>query len=191
METNMNSIEQIPINRARAAADLAAAPPLAVLSAGGLTAGLVRTSNDAGATVARLALALILFPHGAQHALGWFGGYGFTGTFGWMTTTLGFPAPLAALAIVVELLAPLALLVGLGSRLAAAGLFGLMLGAAKTHLANGFFMNWFGSQPPGSEGFEYHLLVMALAVVVVIKGGGALSLDGAIGRTIRRGLPAA
>jgi putative oxidoreductase len=138
---------------------------------------VLTTTADSGATIARLTLAVILFPHGAQHALGWFGGYGFAGTFGWMTGTLGFPAPLAALAIVVELLAPLALLVGVAGRAAAAGLFGLMLGAASTHLANGFFMNWFGKLPAGQEGFEYHLLVMALAAVVMVKGSGALSLD--------------
>jgi putative oxidoreductase len=138
---------------------------------------VLATQRDPGATIARLTLGLVMFPHGAQHALGWFGGYGFAGTFGWMTRTLGFPAPLAALAIVVELLAPLALVLGLGGRLAAAGIFGLMLGAASTHLGNGFFMNWFGGLPAGQEGFEYHLLVMALAAVVAVKGSGALSLD--------------
>jgi putative oxidoreductase len=142
---------------------------------------IVRTTNDAGATIARTAVALILFPHGAQHALGWFGGYGFRGTHAWMTQTLGFPAPLAALAIVVELLAPLALLVGLGSRLAALGLAGLMAGAISTHLPSGFFMNWFGKLPTGQEGFEYHLLVVALLAVVVVKGSGALSLDRRLG----------
>jgi putative oxidoreductase len=144
-------------------------------------------ATDAGAAplVARLALGLVLFPHGAQHALGWFGGYGFAGTLGWMTDTLGFPAPLAALAIVVELLAPIALVLGLGSRLAALGLAGLMVGAIGTHASNGFFMNWFGALPAGAEGFEYHLLVIALAAVVVLAGGGAASLDGRLARARR------
>ena len=141
------------------------------------TRALLATDAAAAPLVARTSLALLLFPHGAQHALGWFGGYGFAGTLGWMTDTLGFPAPAAALAIAVELVAPLALLVGLGSRLAALGLVGLMLGAASTHAANGFFMNWFGALPAGGEGFEYHLAVIALAAVVAIAGGGALSLD--------------
>lgn len=138
---------------------------------------LVQTTDRRAPLAARLALGLILFPHGAQHALGWFGGYGFRGTLGWMTGTLGFPTPLAALAIVVELLAPIALVAGLGGRVAAAGVIGLMIGAASTHVANGFFMNWFGALPAGSEGFEYHLLVIALAAVVAIEGSGALSLD--------------
>jgi putative oxidoreductase len=143
----------------------------------------VRTSDDKGPFIARLALAGVLFPHGAQHALGWFGGYGFSGTFQWMSQTLGFPAPLAALAIVVELLAPVALLFGVGGRLAAAGLFGLMVGAAKTHAAVGFFMNWFGTLPAGSEGFEYHLLVMALAGVVMVRGSGYLSVDALLAKS--------
>ena len=119
---------------------------------------LFRTSPTPLPTLARLAVGLILFPHGAQHVLGWFGGYGFRGTLGWMTGTLGFPAFLAVLALVTEITAPVALVLGLGGRLAALGVIGLMLGAASTHLANGFFMNWFGALPAGSEGFEYHLI---------------------------------
>ncbi len=64
---------------------------------------LIATTNDLAPLVARLVLGLVMLPHAAQHALGWFGGYGFAGTLGWMTKTLGFPAPLAALAIVTEL----------------------------------------------------------------------------------------
>ena len=144
---------------------------------------LVATEAAVAPLVARVSLGLLLFPHGAQHALGWFGGYGFAGTLGWMTGTLGFPAPAAALAIVVELLAPVALVLGIGSRLAALGVVGLMLGALSTHVANGFFMNWFGTQPAGSEGYEYHLLVIALAAVVTLAGGGALSVDRRLSRS--------
>lgn len=135
------------------------------------------TRREPAPLVARLVLGLVMFPHGAQHALGWFGGYGLHGTLGWMTGTLGFPAPLAALAIVVELVAPIALVLGLGGRLAAAGIIGLMIGAASTHLPNGFFMNWFGTLKPGVEGYEYHLIAIALAGVVAIAGSGALSID--------------
>jgi putative oxidoreductase len=94
-----------------------------------------------------------------------------------MTGTLGFPAPLAALAIVTELVAPFFLIAGLGGRLAAGGIAYIMAGAILSHAPAGFFMNWFGKLPPGTEGFEYHLLVTALAVVVAIKGSGALSVD--------------
>ena len=138
---------------------------------------LLSTRADFGTLTGRLTLGAILIPHGFQHALGFFGGYGFSGTLGWMTKTLGFPAPLAALAIVTELLAPFALIAGLGGRAAALGLIGLMAGAISTHVPNGFFMNWFGALPAGSEGFEYHLLAIGLAAVVMVNGSGALSLD--------------
>ena len=138
---------------------------------------LISTNRDPGALLGRVMLGALLVPHGFQHALGLFGGYGFSGTLGWMTNTLGFPAPLAALAIVTELVAPFALIVGLGGRLAALGIIGLMAGALSTHAPNGFFMNWFGALPAGTEGFEYHLVVIGLAGVVVANGSGALSLD--------------
>jgi putative oxidoreductase len=143
---------------------------------------LLRTADNPGPALARLTLAFVFFPHGAQHVLGWLGGYGFHGTLQWMTGTLGFPAPLAVLALITELVAPVALLVGLGGRVAALGLVGLMLGALSTHWSNGFFMNWFGSLPAGQEGYEYHILAMALASTVVLQGSGAWSLDRILGR---------
>jgi putative oxidoreductase len=142
---------------------------------------LFRTTRDPAATLVRLTVALVLFPHGAQHVFGWFGGYGFRGTLGWMTGTLGFPAALAIVALLTEIAAPVALLLGLGGRLAGLGVIGLMLGALSTHAANGFFMNWFGALPAGSEGFEYHILMIALAAVVVLRGSGAWSVDWRLG----------
>ena len=147
---------------------------------------LLATDGGAAPLVARVALGAILLPHGAQHALGWFGGYGFSGTLAWMTGTLGFPAPLAALGIVSELVAPLFLLAGLGGRVASGLLFFHMAFAASTHYENGFFMNWFGGLRTGEEGFEYHLLAMALALVVVIAGSGRWSLDRMLVRGERR-----
>lgn len=140
-------------------------------------AAAIRTDNDPASALVRVVLGLVMFPHGAQHLLGWFGGYGFAGTHEWMTVTLGFPSVLAAIAIVTEFVAPLALISGVGGRLAALGITGLMLGAVSTHLPNGFFMNWFGSMSAGSEGYEYHILAMTLALVVVIRGSGAWSVD--------------
>jgi len=141
---------------------------------------MLRTAHNPAPALARVALGLVLFPHGAQHVLGWFGGYGFQGTLGWMTGTLGFPAALAVLALATEIAAPVALVLGLGGRIAALGVVGLMLGALSTHVGNGFFMNWFGALPAGSEGYEYHLIAIALAGVVVLQGSGAWSLDRAI-----------
>ena len=138
---------------------------------------IISTSADNGALIARVTVGAVLVPHGFQHALGLLGGYGFSGTLQWMTGTLGFPAPLAAIAIVVELIAPFALIFGLGGRLAALGIIGLMAGAASSHAQNGFFMNWFGSLPAGAEGFEYHLLAIGAAAAIVFNGSGALSID--------------
>lgn len=139
-------------------------------------ASLLNTNRDSAPVILRAVLALVLFPHGAQHLIGWFGGYGFSGTYQWMTG-LGFPGPLAALAIATEFLAPLALAVGVASRLAALGVIGLMLGAVRVHIVNGFFMNWFGALPAGTEGFEYHVLVLAMAAALVVSGAGRWSLD--------------
>lgn len=137
---------------------------------------VLATTNDKAALLLRVAFAAVMWPHGAQHALGWFGGFGFAGTHGWMTGTLGVPGPLATLAIVTELVAPVFLFVGLGGRIAAAALGIVLTVAATTHAANGFFMNWTGSH--AGEGFEYHLLGVAIAAALVIKGSGALSFDG-------------
>jgi len=124
----------------------------------------------------RLVLGLVMFPHGAQKLLGWFGGYGFAGTMGFFTGTMHIPAPLAFLVIVSEFFGSLALIAGLGTRLAALGAAAVMIGAVLTsHLDNGFFMNWFGQQK--GEGFEYHLLALALAVPLVVEGAGARSAD--------------
>ena len=143
--------------------------------------GILSTGDDAVATLSRLTLALVIFPHGAQKVLGWFGGYGFAGTMQFFTEQMGIPAVLAFAAIAVEFLGPLALVLGLGARLAAAGIVvNMAVAAGMVHLPNGFFMNWFGDQK--GEGFEYHLLAIALALVVVIRGSGAWSLDRRLSR---------
>lgn len=124
----------------------------------------------------RLLLAAVMFPHGAQKALGWFGGYGWSGTMGFLTGTVGLPSALAALVILLEFLGPVLLLVGAGTRAVAAGFAALMLGAIATvHAPNGFFMNWAGSQK--GEGYEYHLLVLGITAALLLAGGGRWSLD--------------
>jgi len=136
---------------------------------------LLATDNAWTLAVARLALGVVIFPHGAQKMLGWFGGQGFTATMGFFTGQ-GVPAPLALLAIVAEFFGSLGLIVGLLGRVAAFGIFCVMVVAILTvHLPNGFFMNWLGKQ--AGEGFEYHLLAIGLALVVMIGGSGALSVD--------------
>ena len=137
---------------------------------------LIRTDDDAAATILRLTLAVVMFPHGAQKVLGWWGGYGFSGTYEYFTTQAGLPALVAVLVILGELLGPIALAVGFLGRAAAAGLGIIMVGAIVTvHAQHGFFMNWAGNQE--GQGFEYHLLVIGIALALVVKGSGALSID--------------
>ncbi len=137
---------------------------------------LLSTSNDLTLTMLRLILGIVFFAHGAQKMLGWFGGYGFKGTMGFFTQQMHIPAPFAFLAICAEFFGGLGLIVGLLSRIAAFGIMCNMLVAVMTvHIHNGFFMNWTGQQK--GEGFEYHLLALALLLVVLVKGAGALSVD--------------
>ncbi len=143
---------------------------------------LLRTENDIAALILRLTIGIVFFPHGAQKVLGWFGGPGLSGTWGFMTGMLHIPAVFAALAIAAEFLGSLGLIAGLLGRVAAFGIacemaVGAVIGG---HLDNGFFMNWFGNQK--GEGFEYHILVIGLAIAVMIKGSGACSLDRLLGR---------
>ena len=111
--------------------------------------------------------------------LGWFGGYGFSGTMGMFTNVLHIPAIFAFLAIAAEFFGGLGLIFGLLTRIAAFGIAVNMVVAVLTiHMHVGFFMNWAGTQK--GEGFEYHLLVLAMTLLLMIKGGGAASVDRAI-----------
>jgi putative oxidoreductase len=137
---------------------------------------LINTDNDISSLVLRIFLAVVFFPHGAQKVLGWFGGYGFAGTYATFTDTMGIPGFLVLLVFAAEFLGPLGLIAGLFTRVAAFGIMSVMVVAVPMlHWQHGFFMNWFGNQK--GEGFEYHLLVIAIAIALIIKGGGALSVD--------------
>jgi putative oxidoreductase len=142
---------------------------------------LLDTDNDYLGTILRVGLGLVILPHGAQKLLGWFGGPGLGGTLDLFSQAFGVPAVLTLLVIAAEFFGALGLIVGLFSRVAAAGIALVMLGAvALVHLPNGYFMNWSGTQ--GGEGIEYHILALALTAAVIIKGSGAFSLDGRLAR---------
>lgn len=159
------------------------APRTALSGFTGALRALVRTEADWAQTVLRLTLALVFLPHGAQKLLGWFGGYGFEGTMGYFTGTLGLPWLVALLVIAAESLGSVALALGLFSRVAALGTAAVMVGAITiAHGAHGFFMNWTGAQ--AGEGFEYHLLAIGIALAVIIRGSGAASLDRILARKI-------
>ena len=138
---------------------------------------LLETDTNVVGLILRCTLAVVMFPHGAQKVLGWFGGQGFKPTLQFFTSA-GIPPLLTLLALAAEFLGPLGLAVGLLTRVAAFGIGCVMLVAIITHWPHGFFMNWYGNQK--SEGFEYHLLAIGIALALIIMGGGAWSLDRAL-----------
>jgi len=142
---------------------------------------LMSTTNDPVVTILRLVFGFVFFAHGAQKALGWFGGYGFNGTMGFFTGMMHIPAPFAFLAICAEFLGSIGLILGLLGRVAAFGIAcNMVVAVAMVHRHFGLFANWFGNQK--GEGFEYHLLALAIALAIMIKGSGAFSVDGALSK---------
>src|SRR5438270_7134263 len=142
----------------------------------GMIRRLCATEDSTATAILRLVLGLVFFAHGAQKMLGWFGGYGFSGTMGFFTGTMHIPAPLAFLAIAAEFFGGLGLILGFLTRIAAFGItVNMVVAIATVHSAFGFFMNWSGTQK--GEGFEYHLLVLAMTTFLMIRGAGAFSVD--------------
>ena len=134
--------------------------------------------------ILRVMLGVVMFPHGAQKLLGWYGGFGFAGTLGFFTEQMHLPWLVALLVIIGESFGSLGLLIGLLTRFTAASMALIMVGAiGLVHWPNGFFMNWFGKQ--AGEGFEYHLLVIAICAALVIIGAGKWSVDGVIAKKLR------
>ena len=133
------------------------------------------TDDSLTLTAQRLVVAAVMFPHGAQKLLGWFGGLGVEGTQRFFAT-LGIPSVLGLLVILGESIGAITLALGLATRLSAFGISAAMLGAMlMVHAPNGFFLNWFGSQ--AGEGLEFGFLMLALSVPLVVRGGGRLSVD--------------
>ena len=137
---------------------------------------LIATDNDRATAILRIALGVIFFAHGAQKMLGWFGGYGFTATMGFFTHGMHIPALFAFLAIAAEFFGGLGLILGFLTRIAGLGIFtNMVVAVAMVHRHVGFFMNWTGAQK--GEGYEFHLLVLAITVFLMIRGAGATSID--------------
>ncbi|MGC4098033.1 MAG: DoxX family protein [Nitrospira sp.] len=146
---------------------------------------LFETDDSWAGLILRIGLGSVIFAHGAQKLLGWFGGHGFEGTIAFFTHNMGLPWLVAFLVIVGESLGSVALLVGFLTRVIAVSYILIMLGAIATvHWSQGFFMNWSGQQK--GEGFEFHLLVIAISAVLVMIGGGKWALDGLIQRQLEK-----
>ncbi len=141
---------------------------------------LLATDDSFTLLALRIALGVVVLPHGLQKVFGWFGGWGLEGTLGWFAG-IGIPAFLGILAIAADFAGALALLAGLGTRIAAFGIgVNMVVAALVVHRPNGFFMNWAGNQK--GEGFEFHILAAAMSLALVLGGAGRWSIDRALSR---------
>jgi putative oxidoreductase len=146
-----------------------------------IVSGILSTSDSRSLTFLRIILGAVMLPHGLQKTVGWFGGYGYDGTMGWFGT-LGIPALFGFLAIAAESAGAIALITGFATRIAAFGVGAtIAVAALMVHVQNGFFMNWSGQQK--GEGVEYHILLVAISLVLMAGGAGRYSLDRLFSRT--------
>ena len=121
-----------------------------------------RSAIDIALLLARIIVGVVFMAHGSQKLFGAFGGPGLSG----FVQMLG---PLGYLVAVGEFFGGLGIIVGLLSRFSAASIIVIMLGAiGMVHGKVGFFMNWTGKQ--AGEGFEYHLLAIAVLSIILIVG---------------------
>lgn len=136
---------------------------------------ILATGDSFSLFVLRLALGVVVLPHGLQKVFGWFGGWGLDGTLGWFGS-IGIPAFLGILAIAADFAGAIAVIAGIGTRIAAFGIaVNMVVAALVVHRPNGFFMNWAGNQ--AGEGYEFHILAAAIALAVVLGGAGRWSID--------------
>ena len=142
---------------------------------------LLSTRPELSSLILRLCGGVVMFPHGAQKLLGWFGGSGYAATMKGLSEGMGLPSVIVFLVIVLEFFGGLFLIAGFLTRLFALGLSVIMFFSIYlVHWPQGFFMNWFGKMEAGQEGFEYHILAIAVYLALVLKGGGLLSVDRAL-----------
>ena len=143
---------------------------------------IFKTNNSWSPPILRFLLGIVLLGHGSQKFLGWFGGYGFDGTMGFFTGTVGLPWVIGFLVIVIEFFGSISLILGFATRPWSLSMVILFIGIIYTsHLQNGFFMNWFSNQK--GEGYEFFLLAIAISSSLVFTGGGKYSLDGLLLKT--------
>lgn len=140
------------------------------------------TKNNWPPAILRILLGLVLFAHGSQKLLGWFGGYGFNGTMDFFTETMGLPWIIGLLVIIIEFFGSISLMFGFATRLWSGSMVILFIGILySSHIQHGFFMNWFGNQK--GEGYEFFLLAIAISASLIITGGGKYAVDGLLARS--------
>jgi putative oxidoreductase len=141
------------------------------------------TTDSWAILILRAGLGLLILPHGLQKAFGLFGGHGFTGTMEYFTDYIKLPWFLGLFIILIELVGSLSLIVGFATRFWSLAMIALMMGTIFTvHSPFGFFMNWGGNS--GGEGYEYHLAIILLSLILFINGGGRSSLDSRIAKAM-------
>lgn len=142
------------------------------------------TSSEPSATplILRITFAVVLWPHGAQLLLGYFGGPGYSNSMA-MFSLFGLPGIISFLVIFLQFFGSLFILTGFFIRITALASIVLFIGMiVKAHLSFGFFMDWTGTSK--GEGFEYQILVIGILLSLVVKGAGTYSIDNLISRQL-------
>ena len=124
-----------------------------------------------GLLMIRLVVGLLFVGHGAQKLFGWFGGFGLKGTGGWFESIGMKPGVTMALfAGLAELISGILLVLGFLTPLAAIMIAGTMvMGIVKVHGPNGLWAT--------SNGYEYNLTLIAVAIGIALTGPGQYALD--------------
>lgn len=141
------------------------------------------TTDNFAPTILRIVLGVILFTHGSGAMLGWFGGHGFHATVEALNTYYGLPALVSVPVILIQFFGALMLIFGTATRIAGLCVFAIFIGMASTHIQHGLHMNWLGTN--AGEGYEYHLLVMAMCSALIMFGGGKFSVDARLSKPLR------
>ncbi|KAB2879255.1 DoxX family protein [bacterium] len=143
------------------------------------------TRDDSMLTLLRIVSGFIILAHGVQKLFGWFGGHGIGETMDSFEQWFGLPAFVTFLVILSDSVGALCLIAGFATRFMASSIAAVMIGAiALVHGKWGFYMNWYSERR--GEGFEFHLLVLAIMIVLIIRGGGKASIDRWIARRLGR-----
>jgi putative oxidoreductase len=135
---------------------------------------LLQTNAEYVSTFLRIIAGIIIFPYGMQKLFKWFGGWGIKKSLEQLTLKK-IPKFIAWLIIVGQSFGSIALVAGFLGRIAAGGLFIIFTGALIVHLPDGWAMNWFGEKK--GEGIEYHVMLLSLLLIVIVRGSGAMSID--------------
>src|SRR5438552_16209731 len=137
--------------------------------------GRFEKDRSTGSLILRLILGAVMFAHGAQKLLGWFGGPGLATTINMMGSgPMGISPILIYMSVLAEFLGGIAMLLGLFTRFFAVAIFiNMLVAVALVHLKNGFV---------GQGGYEYPLTLALIALANFFMGPGQFSLDHAMWR---------